>query len=143
MKHFMVSLSTDKTELSLGSKRSAFPIYLSSQNLNTDVLNSDAGSVLIGFIPKLSLSDKSLKEAMDRNGIKLKKDKKKALTVLNRWLENQCLKHILAQIREMNEKGPLNFRVGSEEFAPIYEIMVAFYNFIGKVFNYRKNSFVT
>ena len=129
LKIISCSISTDKTELSKGSKREAWPVYLTIMNFHTEALQGDEVAVLIGFIPKLSYSDEKVKDFMKKSGIKTKSKQKSALTILNRYLENECLGRILKPILEANARGAIKLRIGTQE----YDTMPVFHAFIGKV----------
>ena len=62
LKILLITLSTDKTELVRGSRRSAWPIYFTIMNFNEETLRRDDTQILVGFIPKLSYGDDTYDE---------------------------------------------------------------------------------
>ena len=129
LKIILITLSTDKTELSKGSRRQAWPVYLTVMNFVAETLKLEETNVLIGFIPKLSYSDAKIKEFMSSSGITAKNDRKYSLTVLNRWLEAECMKAILSPILQANKNGPIKLLIDGKE----YDTMPVFHTFTGKV----------
>jgi hypothetical protein len=78
------------------------------------------------------LSDEKLKEFMTNAGITGKGKQKKALTVLYRWFEQQCLYLIFTPILDINRKGPIPLIVGDSRYRSVEaEAMVVFGGFIG------------
>ena len=136
LKILLITLSTDKTELVRGSRRSAWPIYLTIMNFNEETLRRDDTQILVGFIPKLSYGDEKLKNFMHESGITSDKNKKYSLTVLNRWLETESMKAILAPIMEANLRGPIRLLIDQDE----YDTMPVFHNFTGS--DYEKYTYV-
>ena len=129
LKIILCSISTDKTELSKGSKRQAWPVYLTIMNFHKNTLKENEVSTLIGFIPKLSYSDEKIKEFMKKCHITTKSSQKSALTVLNRYVESTCLGIIIKPIIEANKNGPMKLFIGTKE----YDTMPVFHTFIGKL----------
>jgi hypothetical protein len=129
LKVLIIGISVDETELSRGSKRTATPVYLNIMNLSTEVLLSEAGTCLIGFIPALSLSDIKITEKLVENGVLHKKHQKSCLTLLNRWVETRSLEIILKCIKTMNSSGPVRMKIGDECEE---DIMCVFHHLGGK-----------
>lgn len=127
----MISFSSDETELSKGSKRTAFPIVMSILNARLEILQKDIGNSIIGFIPEFSLSHKKIKAYMGKNGIRTEGERKNSFTVLNRWFEQECYKLVVKPLIEMQKDGPIKIQVGYDDCIRIEEILLCYYAFRG------------
>lgn len=138
LKIILITISTDKTELVKGSRRNAWPIYMTIMNFDEETLRQDDTHFLIGFIPKLTYSNEKLKNFMESSGITTDASKKSSLTVLNRWLETESMKAIMAPIIEANSRGPIRLLIDENE----YDIMPVFHNFTGFIHIYISNTYI-
>ena len=120
----MFAVSFDGTELGRGSKRKAVPLYVSLLNLKLQKLVSESGTDLIGFIPEMSMSVQKLFYYMNKCGIKLKGNQQKSLTILRKWIMQECLKNIFHVVYEMNKSGPVKMMIGKG--GTIHDVMLAF-----------------
>jgi hypothetical protein len=91
-----IIISSDKTLVSEGSTKTAFPCYVSIGNLKLDVMCKDGSTELIGYLPELVDSISVLHSVLSAGGCTSKALRKEAISVFKRHLEqevNDNLKH--------------------------------------------------
>jgi hypothetical protein len=84
-----IILSTDKTVVSEGNNKTAFPCYLSVGNLKLKTMCMDGSTELVGYLPEIVDSVALLHAVLRSDGCNSKTLRKEAISVFRRHLEQE------------------------------------------------------
>ena len=126
-----VILNTDKTHVTRLGQLKVWPFNIAIGNLTTEVLESKRGSRLAGYCPMMPISDQSLAVYLNAVGIRSKTAQDSACKMQRRKLEQDYIESILEPIKNLEESGPILYRIGGASSA-VYRCMVKVIRYICK-----------
>lgn len=126
-----IILNTDKTHVTRLGQLKVWPFNMAIGNLTTDILQSQRGSRLAGYCPLMPISDQSLAVYLNAVGIRSKTAQDSACKMQRRKLEQDYIESILEPIKNLEESGPILYRIGGAS-SPVYRCMVKVIRYICK-----------